>query len=414
MPWRTTRTLIDVSEDTGDDDMKWHFGSLDVGSFLQEFRKKSIVYNETKKHKELSLARILSIHHVYYFPLDKDKSCVAYLPEADAVNEVYDGLRIDPVILPVDVVLWATDIQQAIETGDRFVMEKEFGSLLMKSSESKKDNLVDTAHVLISLTRMMLAHKKVPKRGAEDTFVHRFVAPLIDNVFYGDKFGSYWANTQLGCTTVKTSVGSLPSRAMPLSSSSASSPAPSSASSSSPVPASQQLLACQKLQPDFTLYSSLFGHRLDLFVVEIKPPQSSLAMADFVKLTKEMMNMVNRLALLHVTAPRVFGLWVDGYHCQTYMMDTHYHSMYRMIELDTFDLPKVLDDLPKIRSVMQKLMKVKSLLDATVLDIDRLIRKRKSSSQACNSSSTSSPPQSHWIKTPLNDRKVKKEKRSVK
>lgn len=65
-------------------------------------------------------------------------------------------------------------------------------------------------------------------------------------------------------------------------------------------------------QPDFLTYAWLFGNRFDLFVVEVKPPKSTMAAYDLLKMTKEMKFMLGRLVNLGVEAPSVCGLWVDG------------------------------------------------------------------------------------------------------
>ncbi|ORX48229.1 hypothetical protein DM01DRAFT_1409903 [Hesseltinella vesiculosa] len=218
MPWRTTRTMVDTP--TNDHvaqcdvmDMKWQVGSMDVSDYLSSFRQQSIQHNARTLHKELSLTRILSIHHVFYFPLMMSKSCIAYLSDTQ-IQTVYDSLKSDPVTLPKDVVIWATNIQQAIDSGDRFALEREFGSILLSSSETRNGHFVDIAHIFISLTRTMAAHPKQPKRGAEDTFAHRFVAPFLNNIFYGNHLESLWANSQMAYAfhqASSSSVTALPS-----------------------------------------------------------------------------------------------------------------------------------------------------------------------------------------------------------
>ncbi|KAG1041036.1 hypothetical protein G6F43_012180 [Rhizopus delemar] len=424
MPWRTTRTLVNVLNDNtdsvsydNDEDIQWQVNSVDISKFLYDFRRKSIHDNELKRHKELSLTRILSIHHVFYFPLAPSKSCIAYLTEPNVVQAVYATLKADPVTLPSDIVLWATSIQQAIDSGDRFALEHEFGSILISASQSKNTDIVDAAHVLISLTQTILTHHKQPKRNAEDTFAHRFVAPFLKNIFYGNDLVSLWANSQLVYTL------DLNQACTSSSISSSSTPSTSSPTSASP-PAMSPVSMNSRLQPDFTSYASVFGYRFDLFVVEIKPPNSSLGRHDFIKLAKEMMSILNQLIRLGLESPLVCGLWIDGHHCEALKMDLRANGVYRLIELDNFELPKSIDDLTKVRTIVQKLLKIKRLIDIMTEDIERSIKKRKASqsSQSSQSSlqngpSSTSPPNnlassssqtSHWIRTPLNQNRVKK------
>lgn len=202
--------------------------------------------------------------------------------------------------------------------------------------------------------------------------------------------------------------------------SSSSTPSTSSPTSAS-TPEMSPVSMNSRLQPDFTSYASVFGHRFDLFVVEIKPPNSSLGRHDFIKLAKEMMSILNRLIRLRLESPLVCGLWIDGHHCEALKMDLRVNGVYRLIELDNFELPKLIDDLTKVRTIVQKLLKIKRLIDIMTEDIERSIKKRKASqlsqSSLQNGPSSTSPPNnlasspsqiSHWIRTPLNQNRVKK------
>ncbi|KAG1050497.1 hypothetical protein G6F43_007233 [Rhizopus delemar] len=408
VPWRTTRTLVNVPNDdidsvSHDNDEGAKIGSVDISDFLNDFRNKSIQYNLSKLYKELSLARILSIHYVYYFPLISSKSCIAYLTESDVIQAVYDDLKSDSVLLSSDIVLWATNIQLAIDSDDRFSLEHEFGSLLISASNTKSTILVDAAHILISLTRTMLTHRKQPKRGAEDTFAHRFVAPFLNNIFYGNNLESLWANSQMAHAFHQESSSSSTWTSSPVS------PSSSSASSSLSVShsvATPSISTIGRLQPDFTSSASVLGHRIDLFVVEIKPPNSSSGHHDFVKLAKEMMLMINQLIRLGLESPIVCGLWIDGYYCISLKMDLRANGIYRLVEVDKFELPKSTDDLTKVRTITQKLLKIKMLIDKVIADIERNIKKRKSYSSSLSPSLPN--PNVQWVREPFTEKRVKK------
>ncbi|ORX45539.1 hypothetical protein DM01DRAFT_1275528, partial [Hesseltinella vesiculosa] len=81
--------------------------------------------------------------------------------------------------------------------------------------------------------------------------------------------------------------------------------------------------------------------------------------------------MVNNLIRLGLESPVVCGLWVDGYHCECLKMDLRANGLYRLVELDNFDLPKSIDDLTKVQAITQKLLKVKMLIDKTTEDVER-------------------------------------------
>lgn len=78
-----------------------------------------------------------------------------------------------------------------------------------------------------------------------------------------------------------------------------------------PASASRKYEA-KAFQPDFLVYAWLFGHRFDLFVVEVKPPKSTMAAYDLIKMSHEMKHMLEKPVMIGVKSPRVCGLWVDG------------------------------------------------------------------------------------------------------
>ncbi|KAI8329622.1 hypothetical protein BC941DRAFT_193891 [Chlamydoabsidia padenii] len=92
-----------------------------------------------------------------------------------------------------------------------------------------------------------------------------------------------------------------------------------------------------------------------------------------------MMSILNRLIRLGLESPLVCGLWIDGHHCEALKMDLRANGVYRLIELDNFELPKSIDDLTKVRTIVQKLLKIKRLIDIMTEDIERSIKMRKAS-----------------------------------
>jgi hypothetical protein len=68
----------------------------------------------------------------------------------------------------------------------------------------------------------------------------------------------------------------------------------------------------KKLYPDFKLQVNIKSFKFDLFVVEIKPPGSSLALYDQRKLAYELKTMIDHLVHAGIPSPVVCGLWVGG------------------------------------------------------------------------------------------------------
>jgi hypothetical protein len=200
-------------------------------------------------------------------------------------------------------------------------------------------------------------------KGSEDTFVHSSIAPLLNNTFYGDQLESFWANKQLVYSSASPTAEMSPEQ-------------PSSSSPTTEKSLSSKSSKASKKRPDFTTYASFRGNQYDLFVMEVKPPRSTLGEDDFTKLAKEMMVMLNKLVALRMRDPTVYGIWIDGFTVTTLSMDLKSDGLYRLVELDTFELMKTVDDLASIKIIMQKLSKsaIFSLLNIVISFLFHLIK----------------------------------------
>lgn len=87
--------------------------------------------------------------------------------------------------------------------------------------------------------------------------------------------------------------------------------------SKKPKPDTMNLKKCY---PDYKLCSTYKKKHYDLFVVEVKPPSSSLALGDLRKLSYELYSMVNAMVDIGVESPVVCGIWVDGNVADIYIM----------------------------------------------------------------------------------------------
>ncbi|CAO3653855.1 unnamed protein product [Cunninghamella echinulata] len=94
-------------------------------------------------------------------------------------------------------------------------------------------------------------------------------------------------------------------------------------------------------------------------------------------------------------------------------MDLCYNGIYRFIELDSFELPKTMGDLTKIRDIMTTLLKIKNIIEIIKNNLRKIITLK-------NNSSTSSSKDINWNRIPKKywkrenigkDKKVKKLKK---
>ncbi|KAI9305631.1 hypothetical protein BJ944DRAFT_248895 [Cunninghamella echinulata] len=378
-PTRTTRTLIDIeSSNCVDNEFellgKWIINGFDLSKYLFNYRNISISDNNKKTHKELSISRRF-----------QNKSCTKYLLDEAILNEVYRQLITTDydVFLSKDITLWATNIQDTSKTGSRFDLELEMTNNLTNVATKKDINLVTAAHILINLT-----HTFVPQRDlnhhSEDTFVHGFISPFLNHIFFNDhNLACFWANKELSSHShLPTLTSSIPSEFPELPS-----------STSPPASPTRKRSFNEKYKPDFTVYVPLFGYKFDLFIAEIKPPGSSLAIYDLPKISYEMKDMLGILVDQDVEEPRVCGLWVN--------------------ELDSFELPKNMEDLTKIRDIMAALLKIKNIFEVTKNNLRRIITLKN-----CPSPLSSMDinwdliPKKYWKRENMGkDKKVKKLKK---
>jgi methyl coenzyme M reductase gamma subunit len=112
------------------------------------------------------------------------------------------------------------------------------------------------------------------------------------------------------------------------------------------------------MYPDFTMYT-IINIKLNLFVIEVKPPGPTQCISDQRKVGYEMQKMIDKLVDSGVPGPAMCGVWVDGFICHSFKMTLQYNGIYQMIELDSFSLPQHIGDVVNVKSIMSALLKLK-------------------------------------------------------
>ncbi|KAI8380060.1 hypothetical protein BD560DRAFT_432304 [Blakeslea trispora] len=108
------------------------------------------------------------------------------------------------------------------------------------------------------------------------------------------------------------------------------------------------------LKPDYTLFfEDEEDEQFEAFVVEVKAPQRNRNSNDFIKLGFTLKSMLDKFVQNGMKSPHVVGLLVDGFNCSFYMMTIEHESIYKMIQLEAFSLPKSANDLPLLKNLLE-------------------------------------------------------------
>ncbi|KAI9250244.1 hypothetical protein BDA99DRAFT_214883 [Phascolomyces articulosus] len=206
-PRRKYRIHTDVnSDDEGIldeavfDDDKWKIGPTNeysLSDYLFEYRGCSIDSNNRQKHKQLSMARMMAMHHIFYFPKDSEVSCIRDL-EDNYIDTVYEQIPQeveDPLIKSASVDIYTEKIICLLNKSKINEAEKlqTFGSIMVQAANTDNKISMKAAEVLFDLGRYFVDNKNgIRKTWGEDSFVHQVIAPCVRNIFQGPKYGSKW------------------------------------------------------------------------------------------------------------------------------------------------------------------------------------------------------------------------------
>ncbi|CAO3639221.1 unnamed protein product [Cunninghamella echinulata] len=364
-PTRSTKAFINIKNNDVDNDIsdeeKWFVDNFNVSDYLFEYRQKSIEVIRKYTTKEQSFSRLLSLNHIFFFPLNKDKSCVRLLEQQDLIyNELFFDVKCNEVSQDFckKIFLWTFDILNALKLNNE-TLDEIMGNILLDVAVAKDQVLRNVVYTLIYLTRSLEEEVHLNSRG-EDTFVHRYLSPYLENLYSGSRLGKKWASKQLESSTTTAT----------------------------------------KYLPDFTLFINICGLVFDLMVVEVKKPNDCRNIMDMPKIGAEMKNLLNELVNYKVESPVVVGLWVSGFFCKSYKMDLSYNGVYRLVQLDEFELPHTIDDITKSSTIISCFLKMKNIINNTITNLENASKRKLKiiSNNTSNTNNTNSEkiPQKHW------------------
>ncbi|CAO3635136.1 unnamed protein product [Cunninghamella echinulata] len=386
-PSKTTRSMItmDLQDDKELDnsvpeDERWLIDDVDISQYLFNYRQQSLYHNQFKTHRNLSAARLLSLHHIFLFTEDHTNSCMN--DYSLSYDDIYNDLGMNREDdFGFNAISWAYKLLKTSKTNDEFELTLTMANILSEAANNKDDkNSLIMAHVLVDLTKSLTGVSNQFSLG-EDTFIHKFLAPFFNNIFKSSSFSIKWANVQLIACSSHSSLSS--------SSSSSSSPSLSSTATISSFTTSsltsnkrnhksiQQQSQYPQYMPDLTVSTVAFGRAFDLFCAEAKAPKSGKAEDDYVKLGYELKIMIDYLVDNGISNPTVCGAWIDDFNVKLFKMDLKYNGIYRMMEFNEFKLPESIEDIVKVPVILPYLLTLKDIIMRNVDNIITILNNKK-------------------------------------
>ncbi|CAG8797019.1 8001_t:CDS:10, partial [Gigaspora margarita] len=165
----------------------------------------------------------------------------------------------------------------------------------------------------------------------EDTFFHKYIAPLLD-VFFAESnlFSCTWSTNVLDTSAYRKY-------------------------NFDPI--------LKGKKPDFGIYSSYKGKIMHLLVVEVKPPCKKNS-DDLIKLGNEMKDIIDKCIDDEINIKNIVicGLLIEGFQCNVFAMDLEYEATYRLIFFGRFYFPRSSYDLSVLSRAIENLMRVKDIV----------------------------------------------------
>lgn len=303
---------IPIEEQPPIEEGAWIVGDQNVSQRRYEIKKLSIGLQ--RKAMNMGDLRLLVLNDIYLISNNDDNSITKYFTRSlrDAVLASIDFDMYLP-IPPQESQHWCFNVTQERPTD--FVAAVSFAHKCM-GSVLTSGNQVDF-HVAHALNQYLpLFHANPPSSNVEDSYVHHYLAPVIQSVFSSkSQFKVDWANMRLINDTCK---------------------------------------------PDLLVSSTCGSLPLALVIGEFKPPNhnSNQTESDLVKLGKEMRVMINDLVTKGVPEPVVCGILVQEFDMSFFVMDLVSPKLYRLLNLADLTMFKTLDQLASLPHITRRLIQL--------------------------------------------------------
>ncbi|KAI9270467.1 hypothetical protein BDA99DRAFT_416573, partial [Phascolomyces articulosus] len=296
---------------------EWILDGLNITMALQKFRNRS--FSMAKRDENLSDNRVLSLSNIFVITSDQARSSFHRFSPVyhDKIIGNYP-LKTKWERLPLKARVWCDDTDDENEDKDDDE-ENDDGS-------SEDSLLLVVATILGSLVEIFASW--TANCTLESSFQKQHLTVFLDHVFN--------SNQGIKVREGETHLIDNPS----------------------------------SLMADYIgSYTSTTDETFDLLAVEVKPPQKSSnhqLQSDYVKVGKEMKEMVDRLVKKGISNPITCGILVEGYEMRTYSLQLVADGVYLMIEHGFIELLRYPQSVCGVPGIMEHLMQLKSILSTTI------------------------------------------------
>ncbi|KAG2216543.1 hypothetical protein INT45_006327, partial [Circinella minor] len=305
-------TDLDMPDDWWSQDAKFN-----ISRACRQFKYSSSLVS-IDNPSALSDIRFLSLNNIYLFSEEWEKSIAKYFGW-DRHTSITDSLGIDvnkPEVT-AQSLLYATKVSMSLNKNWLSVI-KSISQFISEATTSEVQLDIHTSIALLKLAPKFI-HGGPPDPSVEDTFVHEYIAPLLESVFESEPlFKINWANGTL--------------------------------------------IAAKQYKPDYVVFvkGANGNSKYEVVSGEFKAPDLNAQLeSDDVKLAKQMRMMYNSLVERHVMDPIVSGVLVQGYEMSTYKMDMAGPNMYRLIKLGSCNIFKSLQEFHSIPIILSHVIQLK-------------------------------------------------------
>ncbi|KAI9308178.1 hypothetical protein BJ944DRAFT_260724 [Cunninghamella echinulata] len=307
-----------------------------------------------ENHKPLSDTEILVLDYIFVFGKEQEKisvTCFSLENYRQVVNDIL-YLKIENIIPKSSLVnKWCNQLSNGNVFSWRDVKLKTIPMLYEAIQSTNEDDLL-AADIIHNLAGRILDNPD-RKNMLEDSFAHKYLDVILETIFGSERrFKQDWANGSL--LGNKRKLECLDS---------------SNDEENDNDNENQNIL----YKPDWLVYTKSWRTKAVLGVMELKVAykRNPSLISDFVKLGREMKLTLNELIYRGIKNPMVCGILIEGFECQTFVMDLNYDGIYRLSAISKFKLCCNIQEFVLFPTLFNNILYLKKLIMEVALQVEK-------------------------------------------